>query len=261
MTAKDLIDTHCHPQYLVKENYSFQDFIKDNQIPKQYLMVSITPEEAQLLQGFALQDLKRAFYSIGTHPSHAHEHNFEDIIRQVRQALENPQLCALGETGLDYYHTTKHKKVQQDSFCAHLELSQETQLPVIVHTRSAPDDTLAILKEFPQTKGVIHCFTESLEFAKKALDCGYYLSFSGIITFKKADEIREVVRYCPADRILAETDAPFLAPIPHRGRDNHPRWVELVYQKISELKKLPVEEISSQITRNCYRLFDKMSTV
>lgn len=250
-----IIDSHCHPQYLIKDGYTQRNFIDDCQELKSYLMVSVKPDDIDLLQSIA-NECSKAFLSAGIHPSHAHEHNFTQVETIVEQP--NTSLVALGETGLDYYHTKEHVDIQHQYFHRHLELGAKHQLPIIVHTRSAGDDTLAILAQHPGSRGVIHCFTETKEFAKKALDLGFYISFSGIITFKKAQELREVVKYCPLDRILSETDAPFLAPVPHRGKDNHPKWVKYVVDEIAALKEQTPEHMAQIISKNTVNLFDKI---
>ena len=164
---------------------------------------------------------------------------------------------ALGETGLDYYYNNSDEKAQIDCFNMHLNTGIELGLPVIIHTRDADTDTISCLDAHPNAKGVFHCFSGSTEFAKQGLDRGLYISFSGIITFKKAEELRETVKFVPLDRILVETDSPFLAPIPHRGRRNEPAFTLFVAKLVAELKDISLEEVTEATTKNFFTLFDK----
>ena len=253
------IDTHCHPQYIIDGTYGSEQFTKDCQDLDSFLMVSISPDDADCLKKLS-KNAPNGYYSVGIHPCHVAEHNFDLIEQFYSSHNQDTKLAALGETGLDYYHSKEHLTLQHDSFHRHLELSERSGLATIVHTRSASSDTLAILSQHPKSSGVIHCFTESIDFAREVLDLGYYISFSGIITFKKAQELREVVKYCPSDRILSETDAPYLAPVPYRGKSNHPQWVSHVVAKIAELRNETVSDMASILAFNTYKLFDKMQS-
>jgi TatD DNase family protein len=193
-------------------------------------------------------------------------------------------VVAIGETGLDYYRlngrTVADMQWQRDRFATHIAAARAVDLPLVVHTRSASEDTMHMLRELggygsvdaagtgeslaagngaalPRARGVLHCFTESLEVAKAALDIGFYISFSGIITFKNAADLREVVAYVPNDRFLIETDSPYLAPAPHRGKTNTPAFVPLVAQQIAQCKHISVEEVGRLSSENFYRLFSK----
>lgn len=251
-----LVDSHCHPQYIVGDDYSIDNFIEDVRELHSYLMVSVIPEDVKLLEEISKKSPK-GFYSSGIHPSHAHEHDFNCIKNHLFSSSAE-SLVALGETGLDYYHTKEFISKQEQCFHSHCELALEHDLPIIVHTREAATDTLAVLKQYPNLSGVIHCFTETQEFAKKVLDLGFYISFSGIITFKNAHELRDVVKYCPLDRILSETDAPFLAPVPYRGKKNHPRYVSYVAQELSRLKDISLDDLKTHLLNNTQKLFKKM---
>ena len=168
-------------------------------------------------------------------------------------------MVALGESGLDYYYSKDDKQLQQESFIVHLQAAAKAKLPVIVHTRDAREDTLRLIKEHSHeaSAGVLHCFTESWEMAKQAIEMNYMISISGIVTFKKADELREVVRNIPMDRLLVETDSPYLAPVPHRGKPNEPQYVRDVAEYIAELKGISFEALATITTDNFYRLFPK----
>jgi len=170
--------------------------------------------------------------------------------------LQHPHAVAIGETGLDYHYEPEAAELQQQSFRLHLEAARLTGKPVIVHTREARADTLALLREasLPQA-GVLHCFTEDWEMARAALDLGFYISLSGIVTFRNADALREVARQVPADRLLVETDSPYLAPIPHRGKANLPQYVREVAEFLAQLRGVSFEQLAEQTTANFRSLF------
>jgi TatD DNase family protein len=176
-----------------------------------------------------------------------------------------PKVIGVGETGLDYYRlegrSLADMQWQRERFQVHIEAAREAQLPLVIHTRSASDDTLAILREAGEdggagcAGGVFHCFTETEMVARAALDMGFYISFSGILTFKNAQNLRDIVAWMPMDRLLIETDSPYLAPVPHRGKTNQPAWVAWVAQQIADIKQLPVQEVALATSRNFDQLF------
>jgi TatD DNase family protein len=193
--------------------------------------------------------------SAGVHPM---AEQAEDIGNdRLMKTASSEKVVAIGETGLDYYYVKGDRSWQKNRFRTHIQCAVELGKPVIVHTRDAGDDTLAILKEenAGQCGGVIHCFTETMEFAEKALDLGFMISFSGIITFHNADALREVARYVPDQSLLIETDAPYLAPAPHRGKQNYPAHVKHVAEKLAYLRDSSVEHIAAVSRDNFYRLF------
>ena len=192
---------------------------------------------------------------MGIHPL-----DLADQVEAVDALIElanNERVIAIGETGLDYYYSQDRKGEQQESFHNHLRASAATGKPCIVHTRDARDDTLAIIREAsdPNVAGVLHCFTESLEMAKAALDLNFYIAFSGIITFKNAAELREVVAQVPLERMLVETDSPYLAPVPYRGKKNEPKNVVEVAQCVADIKGISFEQVVEQTAENFDRLF------
>ncbi len=193
--------------------------------------------------------------SIGIHPNETAQHNLteDDLIK----FSEHPKVIAFGETGLDYYRDTSDKESQQKSFRQHINAAKKTGKPLIVHTRQAREDTIQILKEEQASTigGVMHCFTEDWEMAKKSLDLNFYISFSGIVTFRNAQELKEIAQKVPLDRMLIETDSPFLAPIPYRGKPNEPAYVRFVAEHIAELRGITFEEVAAKTTENFYRLF------
>ncbi len=201
--------------------------------------------------------------TVGVHPDN--EDVLEPSLQDLLQRASLPKVVGIGETGLDYFRlgerTVADMEWQRERFRVHIRAARQCGKPLVIHTRNASDDTLAILKEEGEgagsgrAGGVFHCFTETQAVARAALDLGFYISFSGILTFKTAGDIREVARFVPLDRMLIETDSPYLAPMPHRGKTNNPSYVPLVAQQIAELKQQPLEVIAETTSRNFERLF------
>ena len=254
------IDSHCHLDRLDLSPYNnnFSAMLEAAVDRKVDAMLCVSIAMSQFP---AMYDLiapyERVFASVGIHPLSAADEQV--TLDELKAQATKPRVVAIGETGLDYYYQTDTKEVQQQSFETHLVAAGELQLPVIVHTRDARQDTLDIIKAHgnEQSGGVLHCFTESLEMAKAALDLNYYISFSGITTFRNAAELRDVVKHIPLDRILIETDAPYLAPVPHRGKKNEPKYVVEVAQCIADLKGVSLDVVAETTTANFYRLFNK----
>jgi TatD DNase family protein len=200
------------------------------------------------------------YASVGVHPDYEDtpEPSLEFL---VETALKHPKIIAIGETGLDYYRMGARSydslEWQRERFRTHIRAALATKKPLIIHTRSASVDTIRILKEegAEQIGGVMHCFTESYEVAKSAMDIGFYISFSGIVTFKSAKELQETCKQVPLDRMLIETDSPYLAPIPYRGKINEPAWVAKVAEFISDLKGVPLEVLGNQTSINFFQCF------
>jgi TatD DNase family protein len=257
------IDSHCH--------LNFQE-LSDNLPAIREAMAAARVDRALVistrLESFpavhALATGHANFWcTVGVHPDEedTQEPTLDDLLK--RAAL--PKVLGIGETGLDYYRlgerTVADMAWQRDRFRVHIQAAQQTQLPLVIHTRSASEDTLAILKEQGEdgssksAGGVFHCFTETAEVARAALDLGFYISFSGILTFKSAQDLRDVACFVPMDRILIETDSPYLAPTPYRGKVNNPSYVPWVAKQIAEVKKLSVEEVALATTTNTERLF------
>jgi len=195
--------------------------------------------------------------SVGVHPCDVKEGlaTQDDLVNWAQHS----KVVALGESGLDYYYTEDDKALQQESFIVHLQAAKQAKLPVIVHTRDAREDTIELIKNYGcrEHAGVLHCFTESWDMAKQALDLNYMVSMSGIVTFKNAAELREVAKKIPLDRLLVETDSPYLAPVPHRGKSNEPQYVRDVAEFVAELRGLSYEALAEVTTDNFYRLFPK----
>lgn len=191
------------------------------------------------------------FYAaVGIHPEHAHEFSVETL-EELKGLVENPKVKAIGEIGLDYYYEENPpREVQKTAFRAQMKLAEECGLPVIIHDRDAHEDTLNILKEFPKVKGVLHCFSGSVEFARECLKLGYYIGFTGVVTFKNAKKLVEVAKEVPMDKMLVETDCPYMAPVPFRGKRNRSDYIKYIVEKIAEIKESSVEEISQSTIKN-----------
>jgi len=195
--------------------------------------------------------------SVGVHPLDLEQE--ESVKNELIRLAEHKKIVAIGETGLDFHYSEETKKAQINSFIEHLQAGAETKLPVIVHTREAKAETLDLLKEFAcrESTGVLHCFTEDIAMAKVALDLGYYISLSGIVTFKNAEQLRDVAKFVPDDRLLIETDSPYLAPVPFRGKPNEPRYVVEVGKYIAKLRNVSDEKLANMTTNNFFNLFNK----
>lgn len=230
------------------------------------LCICTTLEEFDAVQGLA-SDYDNFWASVGVHPDN--EDVREPTVDDLVQLSARPKVVAIGETGLDYYQMDERKggrsvadlDWQRERFRVHIRAAQQVRKPLVIHTREASADTLAILREEGEdgtgraAGGVFHCFTETAEVARAALDLGFYISFSGILTFKKAEELRQVATFVPLDRMLIETDSPYLAPVPYRGKTNSPAYVPYVAQQIATLRNLPVETVAQATSRNFEALF------
>ncbi len=195
--------------------------------------------------------------SVGVHPNEAPTLDGEPTVERLVDLAADPRNVAIGETGLDYFRSDGDLEWQRERFRIHIAAARACSKPLIIHTRDAREDTIRILREggAEAVGGVLHCFTETWEMARQGLDLGFYVSFSGIVTFKTAAALREVARQVPLDRLLIETDSPYLAPVPHRGKSNEPRYVPQVAACIAELRGLPVEELARVTSENYFRLF------
>ncbi|MFA5662705.1 TatD family hydrolase [Castellaniella sp.] len=197
--------------------------------------------------------------SVGVHPANdpEDEDGLEPTLQDLLQRAGHPAVVAIGETGLDYFRISEPSVTQQARFRLHIQAANQAGLPLIIHTRAAAADTLRLMREEQAHAGVMHCFTENWDVAQAAMDLGFHISFSGIVTFKNAREIQDVARRMPLERMLIETDAPYLAPVPHRGKRNDPSRVIHVAEKIAELRGVPVGTIAEATTHNYFTLFEK----
>lgn len=252
-----LVDSHCHLDGL---NYETLHKDVDDVLAKAAARdVKFMLAVATTLPGFKamaqlLGDRPNVAWSCGVHPLNQDE---EWDFAELAQLAADPRVIAMGETGLDYYYQRETMARQQASFREHIRTGRKLNKPVIVHTRDAREDTLAILREerAEECSGVLHCFTEDRDTAAKLLDMGFYISFSGIVTFRNAEALREAARYVPLDRMLVETDSPYLAPVPHRGKENQPAFTRDVAEYMAVLKGVDVETLAQVTTQNFSNLF------
>jgi len=255
------VDSHCHLNYkgLVENQANILARARDNGVSAM-LNISTREREWNDVIGLAEQE-KDVWASVGIHPHEADQHVGMDCAKLVAKSA-HPRVIAIGETGLDYYYDKSDRAQQCSGFREHIKACRETGLPIIIHTRDAEADTATILTEEMREgafTGVIHCFTASAEFARIALDLGLYISLSGIVTFKNAQDLQDVAKWLPADRLLVETDAPFLAPIPHRGKTGEPAFVADTARFVALLRDVPPETLARQTSDNFYDLFTKAS--
>lgn len=257
-----LIDSHCHLNYkgLVEDQVAVLGRARLSGVG---LMLNIATRESEWDDVLATAEREPDVWAtVGIHPHEADEHPHIDTAKLVDRAA-HPRIVGIGETGLDYYYDHSDRQQQQTSFRAHIAAARETQLPLIVHTRDAEDDTLAILRDemgkgaFP---GVIHCFTASGAFADAAMEIGFYISISGIVTFRSAKDLQETAKRLPADRMLIETDSPFLAPVPHRGKPCEPGFVADTARFLADLRGEAIEELEANTTANFRKLFAKTAS-
>lgn len=254
-----LADSHCHLNYkgVFEQQPEVLARARDAGVVAM-LNISTRENEWDAVIGTAERE-PDVWATIGIHPNEADSYPEVDTERLVARAA-HPRVVGIGETGLDYYYEHSDRARQQASFRSHLAACRQTGLPVVVHTRDAEADTAAILKEelgkgsFP---GVIHCFTGTAEFARQALDLGFYISISGIVTFKNARELQETARWLPRERLLVETDAPFLSPVPHRGRPGEPAYVADTCRFLADLRGEDVEGLADATRANFHALFAK----
>lgn len=254
-----LIDSHCHLQYrgLVEDQQAVLDRARSAGV-RGFLNISTRLSEWDAVVATAERE-PDVWASVGIHPHEADQH--ADLGADLlRAATERPKVIAIGETGLDYYYDKSDRQVQRDLFRMHIGVARETQLPLVIHTRDAEDDTLSILEDemgkgaFP---ALIHCFTASASFGRRVLDLGLTISLSGIVTFKNARELQEIAKEIPEDRLLVETDSPFLAPVPHRGKPCEPGYVRDTAAFVADLRGIGADELARITTRNFFALFTK----
>jgi len=249
------VDSHCHLDF--PELAEIQDEVLANMRHSgvsHVLCVGVTLENFPNILRFAEQH-SNVYASVGLHPDH--EQESEPTEEMLVELAQHPKVVAIGETGLDYFHMKGELEWQRLRFRTHIRAARKCKKPLIVHCRDAAQDTLRILAEekASETGGVMHCFTESLEVAQAAMEMGFYISFSGIVTFKSATALKEVARSIPLERMLIETDSPYLAPVPYRGKLNQPAYVKYVAEEIARLRGVSLEEVGRATTENFCRLF------
>ena len=254
-----LVDSHCHLDHLDLAEYQ-GDLSALLQAARErgvghFLSVGVNLESSKKLIALA-NEYDDVNVSVGVHPLQETRPPIPEISELIELG-SHKSVVAIGETGLDNYYDSDSSEWQQESFIRHLKAASELKKPVIIHTREAKDETLSIMRAHANTQsaGVLHCFTETLEMAHAALDLNFYISFSGIITFRNASALREVVKQVPLERMLVETDSPWLAPAPHRGKQNEPQFVVEVAKAVAEIKGISFEEVSEVTTENFEKLF------
>lgn len=253
-----VIDSHCH--------LDFEDFNSDREAVlermaqagvQQAFCISVKLDDLPAVLALA-QAKPQLWATVGVHPDY--EQVQEPSVEQLCKLADHPKVIAIGETGLDYFRLKGDLSWQRERFRCHIRAARQAGLPLVVHTRAASADTLALMREegASECAGVMHCFTEDWETARASLDLGFYISFSGIVTFKSAAALREVAKKIPLDRILVETDAPYLAPVPHRGKRNEPAMVVATARFLADWLQLDFDEFSALTDSNCYRLFKRL---
>jgi TatD DNase family protein len=252
------VDSHCHVNFpeLAAQMPDILARMKNNGVGRALCVSVNLPDWPGLLKLVEQHD--ELYASVGVHPDY--EDTIEPTVEDLIERSAHPKVIAIGETGLDYFRLTGDLSWQRERFRRHIRAARHTQLPLIIHTRSSSQDTLDIMRDegAQEARGVMHCFTESWEVAQASMDLGFYISFSGIVTFKKATELQEVARRMPLDRILIETDSPYLAPVPHRGKLNDPSKVIHVAEMIATLRGTNIKEIEEASTKNFFNLFNKL---
>ena len=250
-----LVDSHCHINFPPLAQDVGRVLADASAHDVRYMLcVSVTLEAYPEVRALAHAH-PHVFASVGVHPN---EREGQDpSVEELVALASDSRVVAIGETGLDYYRSEGDLGWQHERFRRHIRAARESDKPLIVHTREAAGDTMRILREegADRAGGVMHCFSESWEVAQQALDLGFYISFSGIVTFKSAETLREVAKRVPSDRLLIETDSPYLAPVPHRGKTNEPAYVRFVAERLAELRGEPLEQLAARTTENFFTLF------
>jgi len=250
-----LIDSHCHLDFpeLSGDLNAIFTLMRENEVGRA-LCISVRLEDFPRVRALA-ETHDHLYATVGVHPDYEGIH--EPAVKELVQLAGHPKVIAIGETGLDYYRLKGDLEWQRDRFRTHIRAAHASGKPLVIHTRSAAEDTLCIMREegAAEVGGVMHCFTESWATAQAAIELGFFISFSGIVTFKNAHALKEVARQVPLERMLIETDSPYLAPVPFRGKTNQPGYVKYVAEEIARLKGVKVEQVAMKTTDNFFTLF------
>ena len=274
------IDSHCHlnvPKFATKkdEKESEEEFLEKYSVDAIIQRAHEAGVKYMLAIGTELTDVEEIrniadsheylFRSVGIHPQEAQKHcshyTHDEIAKIIKEHSALPKTVAIGEIGLDYHFERESEPQQNELFHLQMDLAKECGLPVVIHSRDAANDTVDVLSEHAGARGVIHCFSGEMDFAKKSLDLGFYISVSGVVTFKNANELRESIKFVPLDRLFIETDSPFLAAAPFRGKINEPAFVTYVAKMVAKVKGVDVETIAETTSNNFFRLFDKSAKI
>ena len=253
------VDTHCHLTMLDLTPYDGQLDLALAQAREagvsKFMGISVDLDDHIALAEIAARHVDVG-YTVGVHPCEDPAVMARATTEYLIELAQAEKVWAIGETGLDYFHSTEFVAEQKECFARHIHASQSVKKPVVVHTRSAKHDTIDIIRAEKSTHGILHCFTEDWETAKAVLDCGYYVSFSGIVSFKNAQDLRDVAKRVPLDRVLIETDSPYLAPMPYRGKSNEPKYVPYVAKALSDVYDKSIEEIAFITMQNFENLLN-----
>ncbi|MFN0316875.1 MAG: TatD family hydrolase [Burkholderiales bacterium] len=249
------VDSHCHLNFpeLQSKLEGVLARMAQNRVSHALCVATCLEKYPEVLS--LAQTHEHLYASVGVHPSE--QECEEPTAERLVRLSQSPKVVAIGETGLDYHWNKGDNEWQRARFRVHIRAARSTSKPLIIHTREAAEDTISIMREEDagQAGGVMHCFTETLEMAQRAMDLGFYISISGIVTFKNAAQVRQVAGAVPLDRLLIETDSPYLAPVPHRGKTNEPSFVRHVAEEVARLRNVSVEEVAAATTENFQRLF------
>lgn len=249
------VDSHCHLDFpdLAANLDAVLAAMRENEVAYG-LCISVNLRDFPNVLAVA-EGHENLFATVGIHPDY--ENETEPTVSDLAQLAQHPKVVGIGETGLDYYRLKGDLEWQRERFRVHIRAAIETGKPLVIHTRESAADTIKIMREENAAKvgGVMHCFTETWEVAQEAMELGFYISFSGIVTFKNAAALKELAQKVPLDRMLIETDSPYLAPVPYRGKTNQPAYVKHVAEEIARLRDIPVEEVGRATSDNFFRLF------
>ncbi|MGB1310717.1 MAG: TatD family hydrolase [Leucothrix sp.] len=253
-----IIETHCHLDYLESDALAgtIQEAKEVN--IQRIITIAVSPDNLDTVMGITQQH-EMVWGTQGIHPHDADQYS-DEVDQRIRDNVVNEKIVAVGEIGLDYYYDHSDRAKQRDAFERQLQIAIDLDMPIVVHTREADEDMQAILQNFVgmmPKRGVIHSFTSGIDLAKYCLDQGFHLGFNGISTFKTAENVREVVDVTPVDKILFETDAPYLTPVPYRGKPNEPKYLPFIAENIATVKNIPLDELLPQVWQNSLSLFFK----
>lgn len=258
MNVNYIVDTHCHLDLIEEKGILFEEIVKNSLANNVKILQTICTRITEIDKILSYTKKHDFIYaSVGIHPCNVTEQPQVKAEEIVALCEANSKIIGIGETGLDYYHDKSAIPLQKTSFLEHIQASRATGLPTIIHSRDCDDDMISLLKSEPKFPALLHCFSSTEKLARAALDLGIYISISGIVTFKNAQQLQEIVKFVPLEFLLVETDSPYLAPMPHRGAINQPAFTKHVVEKIAELKGLTVEEVAVATTENFFRIFKK----
>lgn len=257
-----IVDSHCHLDLIAQKDLDIDQVIRDANDLNVKILQTISTRVSKIDEIlFYTRKYDNVYASIGNHPCNVEDEEMITSTRLVELINQNSKIIGIGETGLDYYHDLSPIERQKESFYHHINAAKETGLPVIIHSRNADSDMINILDETQKQKqypALMHCFSSSEELARTALDLDVLISISGIVTFKNARELQDIVKFIPLESLLVETDSPYLAPTPHRGKINQPGYTKYVVDFIADIKGLSAQDVAKQTTENFYRIFKRL---